>query len=221
MNIFENSATIIVNGVPMLAKDFRKMKRDNANKGKKSTPKKKVASDMVLMSLDIKAMTKKVNLIKSLSAYYRNAYRQWGTIARDIINIECIRKPFVGYNVKAKEMLATLNEIESISKKNEKAVYQYIEKLSYQLDDIRQYIDDLCSNIIKSGVLEHYKNHECICGEGRRLGLKTLIGRSWGATIELNDIIKHCTKVSSKGLDAFAYTQETYNGMINCLSKKN
>jgi len=220
MSIYNSNETIIVNGITMLAKDYRKMKRAKANEGKKKTTKRKKASDMELMSLDIKAMTKKVKLIKSLSAYYTNGYRQWGTIAKNIIQLEGIRKPFVFYNIKVKEMVQTLKEIEEISKRSEKAVYQYVEKLSYQLDDIRQYIDELCSNIIKSGVIERYREHECICGQGRRLGLKTLIGRSWSATMELNNLIRHCNNVSVEGVDAFAYTQETYNGMINCFSKK-
>lgn len=221
MGIYDSNETIVVNGVRMFVKDYRKMKRTKANEGKKKTTKRKKASDMELMSLDIQAMTKKVRLIKSLSAYYTNGYRQWGTIAKNIIQLEGIRKPFVHYNIKVKEMAQTLKEIEEISKRSEKAIYQYVEKLSYQLDDIRGYIDELCSNIIKSGVLEHHKDHECICGEGRRLGLKTLIGRSWGATMELNNIIRHCTNVSATGVDPFAYTQETYNGLINCFSKKN
>lgn len=222
MGIFENNNTIIVNGKPMLTKEFRKMKREKANQQKSSKKKvNKLINDMELISLDIKGMTRRIKLIKSLSAYYRNGYRQWGTIAKDIIQLKGIRKPFVFYNIKVKEMEQTLREIEEISKKNEKALFQYVEKLSYQLDDIRQYIDDLCSNIIKSGVIERYKNHECICGEGRRLGLKTLIGRSWGATMELHNIIKHCNDIFTEGVDAFAYTQETYNGMINCFSKKN
>lgn len=222
MGIYNNNEFIIVNGQKMLLTEYKKAKRANIkNVTKKKVNKHKISNDMELISLDIKGMTRRIKLIKSLSAYYRNSYRQWGTIAKSIIQLEGIRKPFVFYNIKVKEMEQTLKVIEEIAKKNEKAIYQYVEKLSYQLDDIRQYIDELCSNIIKSGVIERYKEHECICGEGRRLGLKTLIGRSWGATMELHNIIKHCDNVSTEGVDAFAYTQETYNGMINCFSKKN
>lgn len=214
MNLFETNKTIIVNGVTMLAKDYRKILKERNNKGKKVVKKKTNVNDIDLMVWDIKSMAKNIKLIRSLSAYYRNGYKQWGTIAQNIIQLDGIRKPFVKYNIRAKEMLVTLNEIESIGKKKDKAIYQYVEKLSYQLDDIRQYIDELCTNIIKSGVLERYRGHECICGKDKRLGLKTLIGRSWGATMELNEMIKHCTNVSSQGLDVFAYTQETYNNFL-------
>ncbi|MBO5948231.1 hypothetical protein J6Q66_05285 [bacterium] len=218
MGLYDSNDYVVVNGVKMLTKDYIKMKKGVK---KTNTIKKKKANDMSLMAYDIKSMSKKIKLIKSLSVYYSNAYKQWGTIARDVIQSDGIRQTFVFYRSKVREMQDTLNKIDEIGKKNEKAIYQYIEKLSYQLDDIRQYIDDLCTNVIESGVIDKYHDYEFINGHGKRLGLKTLIGRSWSATKELNEMINHCTTISSNGVNPFEYTEKTYNGMISCWSKWN
>lgn len=214
-----NSDYVIVNGVKMSMADFKKLVKEKKSKTK-AKKQKKVLTDINLLPSDIKEMMKKVKLIKSLSAYYDNGYRQWGTIAKRIINLDGIRKPFVLYRAKVREMQQTMNDIAEIAKNDEKAVYQYVRKLSYQLDDIRTQIDLLFKGVSESGIIYCYKDHECINGSGRRLGLQTLMSRSLGATIELNDIIKRCQKISDKGVDAFDYTQETYNGMINAFSKK-
>lgn len=216
---------ITVNGVTMPLKDYKKMlkqKREALHPTKKtSKPKKKVVTEINLLSSDINTMMKKVKLIRSLSAYYDNAYRQWGRIARDILNCPEINGPFIRYRAKARELDNTMCDISVIAKKNEKAIYQFIEKFAYQLDDLRICIDKLCSGISKSGVMDIYGQHECINGCGRRLGLQTLVSRSWSAMCELQSIIAKCQDISKIGVSPFDYTQETYNGLINCFSKKN
>lgn len=209
---------VTVNGVTMSLKDYRKIIRERKEA---AHPKKKELTEINLLSSDINTMMKKVKLIRSLSAYYDNAYRQWGTIARDIIKRKEINSPFVMYRVKARELNNTIDSISEIAKKNEKAIYQYIEKLSYQLDDLRICIDNLCKGISKSGVIQLHGDHECINGCGRRLGLQILVSRSWSAMCDINSIIRKCQNISDIGVDPFEYTQETYNGLINCWSKKN
>ena len=218
MGIYETNQYIEVNGVKMLAKAYKKQKRAELG----ITPKKRkhIPTDIQLLDSDIKAMLRNVRLIKSLSAYYDNAYRQWGRVAKDIINYAPINAPFVAYRNRVREMNKTLQDIEQISAKSEKAVFQYIRKLSYQLDDIRETMDKLFTNIGKSGLIQRHKDHECINGEGKRLGLRVLMGRSWSAMREMNIIIKRCQNISDEGLDAFDYTQETYNGMLSVWSKR-
>lgn len=217
-DLYETNAFIIVNGVKMLVKDYRKMMK--AKRGIVVKKRKKLMSDIQLVDSDIKAMLKNVKLIKSLSAYYDNAYKQWGRIAKDIIDYEPINVPFSSYRVKVKELNKTLQDIEEISSNNEKAVFQYVRKLSYQLDDIREIMDRLFTNVSKSGLIQKHKEHECINGQGKRLGLRVLMGRSWNAMREMNIIIKRCQNISDVGLDAFDYTNETYNGMLSVWSKR-
>ena len=123
MGIYETNQYIEVNGVKMLAKAYKKQKR--AELGITPKKRKKVVTDIQLIDSDVKAMLRNVRLIKSLSAYYDNAYRQWGRIAKDIISYEPINMPFSSYRIKVKEMNKTLKDIEKISSKNEKAVFQY------------------------------------------------------------------------------------------------
>ena len=130
--------------------------------------------------------------MKSLTAYYDNAYRQWGTIANNILQHGRIQPYFVKYRCKIREINETLSSLETASKRNSKMVFHYMEKLSYQLDDIRDIINNLCFGISKSGVMEQYKDHECINGCDRRLGLKIIMSRSWGAIKDLNKLIMEC-----------------------------
>ena len=195
---------IIVNGVRMSKNDYKKVIKEKRSKLNIKKP-KKVLTEINLLPSDIKEMMKKVKLIKSLSAYYDYGYKQWGTIAKRIINLDEIRKPFVLYRIKAREIQKTMEEISAISKKNDKSVYQYIRKLSYQLDDIRTQKDLMVKGVSESGIAYRYKDHECINGSGRRLGLQTLMSRSWSATKELNNIIKRCQAISDKGTDEFDY----------------
>lgn len=216
---------VTVNGVTMPLKEYKKMikaKKELSQPKKKTTKRnKKTLTEINLLEKDIKKMVRNIRLIKSLAAYYDHGYKQWGTIAKSIINRPEISRPFILYRVKAREVCNTILDISEIAQKNEKAIYQYIEKLSYQLDDLRGHIDSLCKGISESGVMQMYKEHECINGTGKRLGLKTLVSRSWSAMCEINAIIMQCNNIATTGVNPFEYTQETYNGLINCWSKKN
>lgn len=200
---------IVVNGVKMSLKDYRKqIKLRKEEKEKKAGKKKKKAqpNELVLLSTEIKEMTKKIRLIKSLSAYYNNAYRQWGTIANDILEKKEIKSPFLHFRLKVCGMIETLDTIMKIAKKGDRSVFQFFEKLSYQLDDVQICIDKLCSGIVKSNVLELYKEHECINGCTRRLGLKALVARSFSATKDLKIIIEKCRKISNGNSEPLHYS---------------
>ena len=71
---------IIVNGVRMSMDDYKKVIKEKKSKLKIKKP-KKVLTEINLLPSDIKEMMKKVKLIKSLSAYYDNGYKQWGNVA--------------------------------------------------------------------------------------------------------------------------------------------
>ena len=189
----DKDSKVVVNGVEMSVKEYKAMMRQKM--GIKVEPKKttkKTITEIQLLSDDITNMYGKLKLMKSLTAYYDNAYRQWGTIANSILKHGRIQPHFVKYRCKIRDINETLNCLETSAKRNSKMVFHYMEKLSYQLDDIRDIINNLCFNISKSGVLEQYKDHECINGCNRRLGLKVIMSRSWSAVKELNKIIMEC-----------------------------
>lgn len=189
----DKDSKVLVNGVEMSVKEYKAMMREKL--GIKAEPKKstkKTITEIQLLSDDITNMYNKLKLMKSLTAYYDNAYRQWGTIANNILQHGRIQPYFVKYRCKIREINETLSSLETSSKRNSKMVFHYMEKLSYQLDDIRDIINNLCFGISKSGVMEQYKDHECINGCDRRLGLKIIMSRSWGAIKDLNKLIMEC-----------------------------
>ena len=189
----DKDSKVLVNGVEMSVKEYKAMMREKL--GIKTEPKKstkKAITEIQLLSDDITNMYNKLKLMKSLTAYYDNAYRQWGTIANNILQHGRIQPYFVKYRCKIREINETLSSLETSSKRNSKMVFHYMEKLSYQLDDIRDIINNLCFGISKSGVMEQYKDHECINGCDKRLGLKIIMSRSWGAIKDLNKLIMEC-----------------------------
>ena len=217
MNGFESANTIVVNGKTMLYSEYKKQLKANKPKAKKV---KKEKSDIALLQEEVQAMVKKMTLLKSLNAYYDHAYKQWGTIGRDICEHTCIKKHFIAYRQKLREIKATMQTIEQASKRSEKAVFAYFEKLGWLLDDMRECIDNLCKGISKSGMLDRYRGHECIIGKDRRLGLRVLMGRTWNATKEMNVTIKRLQDIRTEGLDPFEYTENTFIRFVDSMTKK-
>ena len=217
--LYDSTDTIVVNGIRIPMSEYRK--RIKAKKNVNTKKVKKELTDINLLPNEIKYMMRNVRLLKSLSAYYNNGYRQWGRIAKLVISQKEISSQFVKFNAKQAEIERTINEIKEISKHNEKAVYAFVRKLSYQLDDIKEIMVELTKAVGYSGVISRFIDHECINGEGRRLGLRTLMSRSYKAVVELEKIIRRCQNISDNGIDALDYQNEVYNGLINTWSKKN
>lgn len=180
-----NTDVILVNGVQMTIKEFK-------NKYSKTNPKKKNKRKINERNLIVEEMflIKKIKGLKSLTSFYRNAYRQWGSIAKEIINNKDIERPFILYISYMKDIDNILANIRKY--KNEKSLFNEIENLSYRLDDIKKIINELSDCIIKSQVINQYSDKEIINGEGRRLGLKILVKRTFQITSEIQDIIKKC-----------------------------
>jgi hypothetical protein len=186
---------IILNGEKMPLKEYRKiMKAKNPKPTKKNT--KKTYTEITILPSDIHYMMNQVKLIKSLSAYYDNGYRQWGTIAKRILNLKEIRTPFVSFRMKVREIDRMIVNINEISKKNSKDVYDFVRRFSYLLEDVSDCINELSNAVSKSGVISLHEKHECISGNGKRLGLKTLISRTFSATQELKKVIERCQSIA-------------------------
>lgn len=212
ISMFETSyAYAVVDGkrVKMPISEYRKFMREQQKKrlaesGKKvkKAPKRKRKAEttITIIPSEIKAMLKQVKVMKSLSAYYDNGYRQWGTICRTILNLPEIYAPFLHYRSKVADVAATIEDINKIAKGNEKAVFAYVRKLSYQLDDIVRHLTALYDGVRESGVLSRFGDRECINGESRRLGLNILMKRTRTAIDELRAIITKLQERADKGI---------------------
>lgn len=193
---FEQAQTILVNGIVMSTKDFKKMcmAKNKAIKAEKATAHKKntTGTEITILPSDIKIMLRGAKVMTSLSAYYKHGYRQWGTICKEIINLKDISAPFVRYIISAKEVNKVINDINDIAKHNSKSVFAYVRKLSWKLEDVAKDMKALQDGVNKSGVLNSpMQNHECINGTGRRLGLKILMDRTDDAIKQLDTIVKN------------------------------
>lgn len=198
---------IEINGVKMTEKEYKEFRKQklaaSTKKVKKSKrkPKDVNTKEISAVALHIEKMLKPLTTLKSFSAYYDHAYRQWGTIARDILNLREIRPHFVFYRVKVRELEALLGDIQKMAKRNERAAYQYVEKMAWKLDDIKTDINNISKGVNTSGVIQQHRNHECINGTGRRLGLATLMGRTFKAISEIEDVIGTLQKIADNGVD--------------------
>lgn len=198
---------IMVNGVKMTEKQYKEYRKAKEAAKKPKTKKKKVkvsdinVKEISAVAIQIERMLKPLTTLKSFSSYYDHAYRMWGNIARDILNLKEIRPHFVFYRVKVRELEALLDDIQKMAKRNERAAYQYVEKMAWKLDDIKTDINNIAKGVNSSGVIQQFKNHECINGTGRRLGLETLMNRTIKAISEIEDVIGTLQKIADDGVD--------------------
>jgi hypothetical protein len=205
---------IIVNGVKMTIGDWKKSvtEKQKERRGKKrflkiEKPKKEVkeTKEISAVAEEIENLLKPITTLKSLAAYYDHAYKQWGTIGKQILEHHKIRPHFVFYRAALRDLEKLLDDIQMMSKKNEKAAYQFVEKTAWKAEDIKTHINNIMSGAAESGLLEAYKTHECINGKGRRLGLRTLANKSLKSVSQLEDAIEALKKIADNGVDPMNY----------------
>ena len=216
---YESTTYVVIEGKKMTMQEYRKYKKEKdlliqsklskkkqaeIKRVKKATKKKRETEITVLPGI-VKSIVSNAGPIKSLAAYYDNAYRQWGTIATSIIKLPEIDEPFRLFRVDAYQIVDAIKEIAEVAKGNEKAVFQYVQKLSWRLDNARNKMKILYSGVITSGALEQFKDKECINGEGRRLGLRVLMTRTFKSLDSIEAAIDELNRIAKEGLDVFEY----------------
>ena len=194
-----STSIIVVNGVSMTLGEYKKQLQEK--RGVKPTKRAKRVNEVSEVSKEIEAIVKQITILKSLSAYWDNGYRQWGNIAKEILNLRYIRPHFVHYRLKVSELQVLMAEIEKLSKRSETSVYQYVEKLSWKLDDIKTDITNIMQGVDRCGVLSQFKGHECINGNGRRLGLNVLMRKASKALSEIETAVKTLEDIAKDGAD--------------------
>lgn len=200
----ENSgATIVVNGVSMSAADWKKSKEKQGKKPMKKRTQVSSARELGDVSQEVESMIKGLTQLKSLVAYHDHAYRQWGTIANEIFSIKGIHTNLCKIAIATREIDELLQKIQKFSKLGEKSVFQYLEKLSWKFDDVKTAIRSLNKYVRESSVCQRFKGHECINGQGRRLGLQTIINNSYKTLDKLEDGINRLNKIAKDGVGAF------------------
>lgn len=188
------SSYIIVNGVRMTEKEFKayKAQRRPIQKSVRKTHKPKAKSVIYDVLEDI---MNKLSVCKSIVAYRSHGYRQWGNIAKDILEDKDINPKLFKVVTLTKDAEALMTEIKPMAKRSSKCVWQYIDMLKWKIQDIKDALQALLDGIHKSKILFYYPNHECIYGEGRRLGLQTLCIKSARAIRNIDTYITDIEKL--------------------------
>ena len=132
----------------------------------------------------------KLSVCKSIVAYRSHGYRQWGNIAKDILNDKDVNPHMLKVVFLSRDMDTLVEEIKPIAKRNSKWVFQLVERLKWKIADMKDALQALLDGIGKSQILCYYPNHECIYGEGRRLGLQTLCRKAFKAIRNIDTYIK-------------------------------
>ena len=181
--------TIIVNGVKMTMKEYNALRREKAkNKNKRKA--KKQLNEIQLLPNDIKTLMKSTKVFKSLVAYYKNGYKQWGNIHREVLKIDNMGGKFILVVSAIETTNKHITEICDLAKHSNKAVFGMIQDLSYKMTDLQSKLMDLHNVVNGSGIINSpFNTHEVINGKDRRLGLKILMYRTEDAIIAINTII--------------------------------
>ena len=188
-NDFYGDNTIIVNGVKMTIKEYNLLRKKKATNKSKRKPKKQL-NEIQLLPDDIKTLMKSTKVFKSLVAYYKNGYKQWGNIHREVLKIDNMGGKFILVVSAIETTNKHITEICNLAKHSNKAVFGMIQDLSYKMTDLQSKLMSLHSVVNGSGIINSpFNTHEVINGTNRRLGLKILMYRTEDAIIAINAII--------------------------------
>ena len=205
---------IIVNGERKTIEQWKEevKTKQKERRGKKrfldlSKPKKqkKETKEIGVVAEEIEKLLKPIITLKSIQVYKNHAYRSWGKIANEIFSHKGISKAMSAYCVKFGELNKLVEDIQTMAKGNEKAAYQYVDKIAWKLDDMKRDIVEIIKATEESGVCVRYKGHEAIYGEGRQLGLQTVITKSLATISEVEEVIATLQDIADKGTDPFSY----------------
>ena len=188
-NDFYGDNTIIVNGVKMTIKEYNLLRKKKATNKSKRKPKKQL-NEIQLLPDDIKTLMKSTKVFKSLVAYYKNGYKQWGNIHREVLKIDNMGGKFILVVSAIETTNKHITDICNLAKHSNKAVFGMIQDLSYKMADLQSKLMNLHSVVTGSDIINSpFNTHEVINGKGRRLGLKILMYRTEDTIIAINTII--------------------------------
>jgi hypothetical protein len=152
-------------------------------------------------------------LAKNYKAYFRNGYRQWGVIAREIIHNEHIEPHFTKFIIAYGNATSAAAKINKLATKSDKDIYGYIEKMAYAFDDMIDAINGIADGCVEAQLYinPRFKNEECVYGskDGRRLGIKQLNERIGENLRVVDKAIKDLLELADKGTDAMDYDADT------------
>ncbi len=201
-NKFYQSDVLIYNGTKMSIREFKALQKKQAKNKAKNSRRFKV---LKTIPNDIKKMMRNIKVLKSLIAYNTHGYRQWGRIVNELMGMREIKVPFNQTVINAKQAIRLVTKIEKIANDNDSDVFQFIDKLRYKLEDTQSHLEMLVNGINSSGIMRQFGTHECINGQGKRLGLRILTTRSKKAISEISYICNKLNDIVENGIGIEEY----------------
>lgn len=139
-------------------------------------------------------MLASVKVVSNLVSYYNNGFRMWGGIHRQIMDEPSISRAYFDFIRRERETRRLVDEIGRI---RGRSVYEVIRKLAWEVEDMAISLENLTKVVGSSGVINQNLSHECISGEGRRLGLRTLMSRSLPSVRKLHKIAFEMLRIAN------------------------
>lgn len=218
MNLASATAIFVtINGVGYTKKEYdayKKAKKEaNPKKSVKKTTRRKTkkANEIEMLAPLVKKTLNTTNIVQTLINFIDNGKKQFGHATEFIIRQHpTLKHRFAILRNRIRELDTKTKEVERFSASRESDVYQYIENLSYRLDDLRLEFERCIDAINDSNVLNIYKNERCIYETGRRLGLREIVRRSHGAMCKMVRMYEELQDIASQnGADALVYNPYT------------
>jgi len=206
---FSGESETYYKGERMTVAEARKRKAADERAEKNKKRKKRNATCIQLIAARVDDINNSFRLAKSYRAYFRNGYRQWGTIARDIIHDEHIEPHFVSFVEAFGKASEAAKQIEKIAKKSDKDIFGFIEKLAYAMDDMLTSINRIADGCVNAQIYVNprFKDAECVYGseDGKRLGIKQLNSRIAESVTIASKGIHELLRIVDEGVDAMEY----------------
>lgn len=211
-------------GKYMTLKEFKAMKKQEAFdklpkykqqeiiKSRKMAAKARKESQTAIPNEIKRLLNKSFKTMKSLRVFKEHSYRSWGVISYNVTRHPLIEGIYAKYMTDSTPLIDRIEEIKQLCKTNDKSVYQRVLDLSFRLDDVVNNIRNLMQAVRDSGVCTRFKDHEMIYGEGRQLGMRTLMIKAFVAIRELEIAVKRLQGIADDGIDPMQYC-ETFWGL--------
>lgn len=150
-------------------------------------------------------------MAKTTEAYYHNGYKQWGNIWKTIAQNPLIEPHFISFISAYYDANKALKMIVNIAKKNDRDIFQYIEKLAYKIDDMAESILKISDAVAEAGIYSNpsYNGKECVYGDGRRLGIRTLCSRVSENIAYAKKAVAELIAMTINGVDVMEYDANT------------
>lgn len=219
----QSECTIIVNGVKMTTKEYKAYQKAKNAQLAPEKPKKKVKvqtpkNEVQILGPICQRVIKSVGVVQSLINFIDDGKKEFGHSTDYILRQHRILGTrFSVLRQRLRTLESKMNEVSRLSRLGENDVYQYIENLSYKLDDVRIELEKTMKAVDTSRVMETFKGESCIEATGKRLGLREIMKRSHKSIEKMQTLYTELHDLGlQNGADVSVYNPHTGKRYLGC-----